>query len=211
MKKKNQKSLCAAVCCLAAFVLWTLLVLTVDVQSIGPTGSAVGFATLNGWFHELTGVHMGLYNLTDRLSLIPVAAVMGFGLLGLWQWIKRKSIWSVDRGILVLGGYYIAVLAFYVLFEMIEINFRPVLIQGILEASYPSSTTLLVLTVMPVSAKEACRRVKNSRWILYCSCGFTGFMVIARLLSGVHWITDIIGGVLLSGTLVLLYSAFSEE
>ena len=31
------------------------------------------------------------------------------------------------------------------------------------------------------------------------------FIVIARLLSGVHWLTDIIGGILISNFLLSLY------
>ena len=206
-----KKKLCTGMIALTGFVLWTMAVCLVDVQPIGPMASEVGFATLNGWFHELTGVHMGLYILTDWLSLIPVAVVLGFGLMGLLQWVKRKKIWNVDRSILVLGGFYLAVLAFFVLFEILEINYRPVLIEGALEASYPSSTTLLVLTVMPVAGMELGRWVKNSTWILWANHIYTGFMVAARTLSGVHWLTDIIGGVLLSVALISFYSAFTEE
>ena len=206
-----KKKLCAGMVLLAGFVLWTVAVCHVDVQPIGPMGSDVGFASLNGWFHELTAVHMGLYILTDWLSLIPVAVVLGFALLGLVQWIKQKMIRKVDRNILLLGGYYIVVLAFFLLFETVEINYRPVLIDGCLEASYPSSTTLLVFTVMPVAGMELGRRMKNSIWILWANHLYTGFMVTARVLSGVHWLTDIIGGVLLSGALILCYSAFTEE
>ena len=206
-----KKKLCAGMVFLTGFILWTAAVCRVDVQSIGPMDSEVGFAYLNGWFHELTGVHMGLYILTDWLSLIPVAVVLGFAFLGLIQWVKRKAIRKVERSILVMGGYYIAVLAFFVLFEVAEINFRPVLIGGCLEASYPSSTTLLVLTVMPVAGMELRRHLKVSTWTICCNHIYTGFMVAARVLSGVHWLTDIIGGVLLSGALVLLYSAFTRE
>lgn len=206
-----KKKLWGGTILLIAFLLWTTAVCLVDVQSIGPMASEVGFASLNGWFHELTGVHMGLYILTDWLSLIPAAVVMGFGLLGLAQLVKRKSVWKVDRSILAMGCFYIIVLAFFVLFEKAQINFRPVLIDGCLEASYPSSTTLLVLTVMPAAGMELGKRLKNSRWIPCCNHIYMGFMVTARALSGVHWFTDIIGGVFLSAALVLLYSAFAEE
>ena len=84
---------------LAAFLLWTAAVCLVDVQAIGPKGSEVGFAGLNGWFHALTGVHMTLYIITDWMGLIPLAVAMGFGLLGLVQWIKRKRLRKVDGSI----------------------------------------------------------------------------------------------------------------
>ena len=195
---------------LAAFALWTMAVKTVDVQAIGPGGSAVGFATVNGWFHRLTGVHMTLYTITDWLGLVPVAVGFGFAVLGLVQWIRRKSLFKVDRSILVLGGFYIVTLAAYLLFEEWVINYRPVLIAGFLEASYPSSTTLLVLCVMPTAAMQLRQRIKNRpfRWAVSATItAFTVFMVVGRLVSGVHWLTDIVGGALLSAGLVKLYEA----
>lgn len=195
---------------LAAFALWTLAVKTVDVQSIGPGGSVVGFATVNGWFHSLTGVHMTLYTITDWLGLVPVAFGFGFAILGLVQWIRRRSICLVDRSILVLGIFYIVTLAVYLLFEEWVINYRPVLIQGFLEASYPSSTTLLVLCVMPTTQLQLHSRIQNPilrRITCAAVTVFIVFMVVGRLLSGVHWLTDILGGILLASGLVMLYDA----
>ncbi|MBR3939153.1 MAG: phosphatase PAP2 family protein [Bacteroidales bacterium] len=210
MKKENQRNFCIATCMLFAFFLWTATIQFIDVQTIGPQGSSVGFATLNGFVHNLTGVHMSLYAITDWLGLVPLAFVMGFALLGLVQWIKRKYLLKVDYSILVLGGFYIVVMAVYVLFEVFVVNYRPVLIGGILEASYPSSTTMLVMCVMPTAIMQFNARIKNNilkRFVASAITAFVVFMVIGRLLSGVHWFTDIIGGALLSAGLVLMYRA----
>ena len=210
MKKEDQRNFCIATCMLFAFFLWTATIQFIDVQTIGPQGSSVGFATLNGFVHNLTGVHMSLYTITDWLGLVPLAFVMGFALLGLVQWIKRKYLLKVDYSILVLGGFYIVVMAVYVLFEMLVVNYRPVLISGILEASYPSSTTILVMCVMPTAIMQFNARIKNNilkRFVASAITVFVVFMVIGRLLSGVHWFTDIIGGALLSAGLVMMYRA----
>ena len=143
MKKKK---LCIAIAFLATFALWTAIVRFVDVKAIGPDGSSVGLATLNGFVHKLTGVNWILYTVTDWLGLVPIAVALGFAILGLAQLIKRKSLWKVDRDILLLGIFYIVVIAFYVFFEIVVINYRPILIDGRIEASYPSSTTMLVNT-----------------------------------------------------------------
>ena len=135
---------------------------------------------------------------------------MGFALLGLVQIVTRKSLFKVDGDILVLGGFYVLVMAGYVLFEIFAINYRPVLINGILEASYPSSTTLLVLCVMPTAMMQFHSRIQNRllrKSINFVIAAFTVFMVMGRLISGVHWLTDIIGGILLSMALVMLYYA----
>jgi undecaprenyl-diphosphatase len=213
MKKKNQKTLLAAICMLAAFALWTMAVRCVDVRPIGPQGSAVGFASINRFVHGLTGVHLSLYTVTDVLSLIPLGIVMGFALLGLSQWVGRKSLWKVDRSILVLGGFYAAVMAIYLLFEVAVVNYRPVLINGLLEASYPSSTTMLVMCVMPTAAMQLHARIKKRllrQSVIFLIIAFTSFMVIGRLISGVHWFSDIIGGALLSAGLVLMYHAVNR-
>ena len=199
---------------LCAFLLWTVAVCVVDVQAIGPQGTAVGLAAVNGFFHRLTGVHMALYTITDWLGLVPLAVVLGFGCLGLVQWVKRKRLRKVDRSILVLGGFYLAVLAAYGIFETVVINYRPVLINGNLESSYPSSTTMLAMCVMPTAMMQLQGRIQNRtlrRWVLLLMGAFTAFMVIGRLLSGVHWLTDVIGGALLSAGLIMLYAAVNEN
>ena len=208
MKTENQKNVCLAICLLAAFLLWTLAIQWIDVQAIGPCGSSVGFASLNGYIHTLTGVHMSLYTITDWLGLVPIAVAAGFGILGLIQWIRRKHILLVDHSLLVLGGFYLVVMAVYVLFERVVVNYRPVYINGYLEASYPSSTTMLVLCVMPTAVMQFQTRIRNKllrRWIASVITAFAIFMVTGRFVSGVHWFTDIIGGALLSAGLVLLY------
>ena len=210
MKRKTK--FLAAFFFLAAFLLWTIAVAVVDVQPIGPDGSSVGMAGLNGLFHDLTGVHLGLYILTDWLSLIPFLFVFGFGILGLVQWVRRKSLWKVDRSILALGGYYLLTGAVYGFFEKCVINYRPVLIESVLEASYPSSTTVLVICVMVTAMMQLQMRIGNPRlrkWISVSAAVFTVFMVAGRLLSGVHWLSDIIGGILLSSGLVMLYAALA--
>lgn len=210
MKKKK---LFIAIILLASFVLWTVLISLVDVKPIGPNATSVGFATLNRFFHELTGVNLQLYIITDWLGLIPIAAAFGFAILGVIQLIKRKSLWKVDFNILALGTFYIVVIIAYLFFEIFIINYRPTLINGYLEASYPSSTTMLVMSVMPTMAMQLNVRIKNiiaRRCVIIAIMAFIAFMVIARLLSGVHWITDIIGGALLSAGLVILYDAIGK-
>ena len=210
MKKENQRNFCVAICMLLAFLLWTAAIQFIDVQAIGPQESSVGFATINRFVHNLTGVHMSLYTITDWLGLVPLMFVMGFGTFGLIQWIQRKHLLKVDYSILVLGGFYIVVLAVYVLFEMLAVNYRPVLIDGILEASYPSSTTMLVMCVMPTTIMQFNARIKNyvlKRFVASAMIAFVVFMVIGRFVSGVHWFSDMIGGALLSAGLVLMYRA----
>jgi undecaprenyl-diphosphatase len=206
MKKK--RNLLTGVGMIGVFALWTILIQCVDVQAVGQNGSRIGFADFNVWFHQLTGVHMTVYTITDWLGLVPIFICLCFGVMGLVQLIKRRSLLRVDSDILLLGVYYVMVIACYLIFEMIPINYRPVLIEGRLEASYPSSTTLLVLSVMPTLMFQVNRRVSNTiirKVAAVFVIAFSAFMVIGRLISGVHWATDIIGSVLLSSGLYMQY------
>ena len=206
--RKTKRIVSVGILLLTAFAVWTFLIQTVDVQQIGPRQSAVGFATINGWFHRLTNVHWMLYTLTDWLGLVPIVVCLLFACVGFAQLVQRRSLLKVDLDILLLGVYYVLVIFAYLLFEMVPLNYRPVLIEGILEASYPSSTTLLVLSVMPTLHFQAERRLKNSalrHCIKVLTVLFSVFMVVGRLLSGVHWLTDIVGAIFLSGGLFLLY------
>lgn len=213
MKTKNTRNFITSVGLLTSFVLFTLMVKFIDVKPIGPEASFVGFATLNGWISNLIGINMTLYNITDWASILAVLITFGFAMLGLFQLIKRRSLFKLDSSILVLGGFYIIVFTAYLFFEFFVINYRPVLINGFLEASYPSSTTMLVMCIMPTAMMQFSRLIKNhtTRKIINAFCGiFTGLMVIGRLLSGVYWFTDIIGGALLSAGLVMFYLTISE-
>lgn len=210
MKKQGMKYLYTGMAGMIAFTLWTWVIRVVDVRIAGESHTLVGFATINCRFHDLTGVHMGLYTATDWLGLVPIFVCLVFGLVGLFQLIRRKRPHKVDMDILLLGVYYVLVMGAYLLFEHIPVNYRPILIDGRQEASYPSSTTLLVLSVMPTLVFQARRRILNRRlqsWITRLVIVFSLFMVLGRLVSGVHWITDIVGSVLLSFGLFRCYQA----
>ena len=210
MNKSKKKSLLMGIISLAMFAVWTVLILTVDVQPLGQNGTSIGFATFNCWFHHFTGVNMAIYTITDWMGLVPVVICLVFAGIGLVQLIKRRSIFRVDADIMILGVYFVIVFLAYAIFEIIPINYRPILIEGRMEASYPSSTTLLVLSVMPALVEQIKRRLSGIRVkqiITIAAIAFSVFMVTGRLISGVHWFTDIVGGELLSAGLFMLYKA----
>ena len=210
----KRKKLFIGVIFLILFTLWTILIRSVDVKPIGPNNSSVGFSTINLFINKLTGINMIIYNITDWLGIIPFLIFLFFALVGLIQWIERKSILKVDYSLLILGIFYLIVLLIFFFFEKITINYRPILINGNLEASYPSSTTMLVTCVIPTAVSQLRYYIKNKNFRITLSIilySFAVFMVVARLISGVHWFTDIIGGILISIGLVFIYIAFIKE
>ncbi len=192
---------------LVIFILFTALVRFVDVRPIGPEGSSVGFAGVNGAAAESLPFNAAWYGAAEGIGYAALLVCAGFALQGLWQLIKGKSLKAVDPGILALGCLYAVTLALYFIFDHVPINYRPVLMEGVLEPSYPSSHTLLALVVF-ISAAVQRQRFSNKRGL-----SFTGIVclllaalcVASRLLSGVHWLTDIIGAVLLAAALLEYY------
>lgn len=210
MKSKAVKQMFAGIIFILAFILWTVFILTVDVQPVGVQGTDIGFATVNSWFHSLTGVNMLMYYATDWLGIVPVFVCMLFGITGVLQLVKRRSLRKVDPDLIISGIYYIIVIFCYLVFEIYPLNYRPVLINGVMEASYPSSTTLLVLCVMPTLVLLSSHRISKSKIkmiIKVLTTLFSVFMVSGRLISGVHWLSDIVASALLSGGLYFLYTA----
>lgn len=211
MNKKQKALISLSAVFIILFIIWTVLVKFVDTAPIGPLGSSVGFSHLNEYVRNLIGVNMTLYKVTDWLGILPLLIASGFAVLGLTQLIARKRLFKVDKSILLLGIFYCSVIFVFFFFEKMIINYRPVLIDGILEGSYPSSTTLLFTTVMPTAIFELSVRIKSEKtrvFILSVLAIMTAFSVVGRIIAGVHWITDIIGGLLISAGLDLIYIAF---
>ncbi len=190
------------------FVVFSLWIRLFDVRAVGPEASKIGFAGLNVAVHEFFGMHLFWYKLTQALGYLAILLAAVFALLGLIQLIRRKSLFKVDKKLLMLGLVYILLMLLYVLFEKVPFNYRPVILDEGLEPSYPSTHTLLILTVFGTAISLLSDYIKNAKLLLVVR--ILAFIIMAltitgRLVCGIHWFTDIVGGVLLSLFLISLY------
>lgn len=188
-------------------IVYTILVKFVDVQEIGPSNSKVGFATLNRFMFRTFGENSHWYHLTKYLGYIFILIIATYAIITLFQWIKRKSLFKVDKELIILGLFYVVVVLTYVLFEKVVVNYRPILMDDVLEASYPSSHTMITLCVCGSAIIINNKLFKNNstRYINITLTFIMILMVVGRTLSGVHWFTDIVGGVIISSALLMIY------
>ena len=213
---KNKMKFCLGGISGALFVLLILLVRTVDVDAIGPEGSSVGFSKINGAVKDTFSYNETWYKITQYLGYAALAIAGGFALLGLVQLIRRKSLFKVDKNIIALGVLFAVVIILYVMFNKITVNYRPVILpdEGVLEASYPSSHTVLTCVVMGGTMLQLPYYIKNQGLRLALNTILALIILLTvggRLVSGAHWLTDILGGILLSGCLLFVFSGVLDK
>ena len=210
MKSKTKQNFFLTGIMLAVFAVFTLLVRFVDVQPIGPAGSSVGFASVNGMLFNALG-QSGMWDkITDLFLLAALLSAVCFAFLGLYQLVKRKSLKEVDRSLYVLAAFYVLVAVLYIFFEKVTVNYRPVLVDGALEASYPSTHTLLVCSFLSAAVLQLKERIKRRNILTAVKVTAVLLIVltaVGRLLSGMHWFTDVLGALVLSSALVMLYQS----
>lgn len=203
----NKRNIIINVILLLIAITFTILVKVVDVKTIGIDNSSIGFATINQFIFETIGVNMIWYHITDYLGLIAILFALVYAFMGFIQLIKKRSIFKVDKKFILLGIYYVAVIAIYLFFEKVIINYRPILIDGIKEASYPSSHTVLTICICGSSIliNKLLFNKKITKILNILLTIILIVTVIGRLISGVHWFTDIIGGILISSSLLMTF------
>ena len=208
MNKKIKTNLILFCSFLLASIIFTILLFTVDVRA-SFNNPRLGLASMNEKVFNAIGESKVWYYITQILGYLAILVVICFATVGVIQLIKNKSIKKVDKEIIGLGIVYIVIAIIYVFFEkVVVVNYRPVLEDGEVAASFPSSHTLLACVVFSTALLEAKKLIKvkfiNENLIFLIE-----FLVIlmagGRLLSGVHWLSDIIASVLYSGVIVSAY------
>lgn len=215
--KFDSKILKRAFVSLGILIVFSILVCTFDVAKVGLQGTSVGFSHLNMEFASEVRYNATFDKITNVFMLIAIMVVAIFGLTGLVQLIKRKSILKVDKAILSLGVVYVVVAVIYILFDKIPVNFRPVMKPGetVLETSFPSSHVLVIVTVLATAVVAVRKLLPDKKAIanalLILAPVICVATVILRALSGVHWITDIVAGVLFAVTISEFYVAYNND
>lgn len=199
----------------ALFVLFTLLVKFFDVSTAGESNTDVGFSSINSFFFDLfknNSFSNFWYKLSECLGYFALLTPVVFACIGFCQLLKNKKISLIDKRLFLLAFFYVIVFFFYLIFEIIVINYRPILIDGSLEASYPSSHTILSVCLLGSSVMYFKRFISSNKILNYIysivACAFIIAILAGRILSSMHWFTDVFGGVILSVSLLLYLKSF---
>lgn len=205
--KNKRKNIIISSCLILSAIIITILIKFVDVQAIGPNNSSVGFATINKFFVDTIGVNMIFYHITDWLGILPITLAISYAIIGIIQLIKRKSFKKIDKELWILGIFYVVLVILYIFFEKVIINYRPILMDGYLEASYPSSHTLLAMCLCGSAIIINRKLFSNllSKIVNIASLTIMITIVVGRLISGVHWFSDILGGLIISIALLMSF------
>lgn len=205
---KNKKWIISTSVVSVIALVYTILIAFVDRNAIGANDSVVGFSKINKYFLDLLKFNNAFYNITKYTGIIIILIAVIYMIIALIELIKRKKYKEVDSELIFAGVFYIALIIIYFVFELLKINYRPILMDGVLEPSYPSSHTMLAVFICVTALLINKKIIKNTplKITIDTITIIIGLVtVIGRIISGVHWITDIIGGILISTALVLGY------
>ena len=210
----RKKSLIQFVAVTLIAVVFTVLVKIVDVGFVSSTGSLVGFSSVNIPFSQKFGFNPIFYKVSEVLGYLIFLVIAVFAFIGCYQLIKRKSLMKVDKDLYALAITYVFTFALYIFFDkVLVINLRPIIMAGesIAEPSFPSSHTLLAVSVLETAISE-CGKIRKKSFrvsLVIVLAILMGATVLSRLFSGVHWVTDIIAGILWGEVMMTLYQLFS--
>lgn len=204
----RKKRLLFGILLLILFIIFTVLVKTVDVKATGVASVKVGFSTINGFLAKAFPYNEIFHKLSDYVGYLAFLICAVYGTIGLIQLITRRNVLKVDEEILLLGFLYVTTLILKIVFDIFVVNYRPVIIGGELKSSYPSSHTFMAL-ITSISSIVINKKKYNNKItkITNYLCTVLAFLIIiTRIMSGVHWMSDIVGSVILSFALVFIYS-----
>lgn len=213
--KKINKDFLNSIILFVAFIAYTITASRVDVGPIGPNESKVGLSTINHFFIVVFPWNELFHNISTVLGYIIIAMAFGFFIYTIIDIVKKKSLKKADAGLIALMVYFALIVGIYILFDkVLIINYRPVILNVVLEPSYPSTHTFMAIAIMLALKTQFEYKIKDedNKWFATTFCmAIIVATIFTRMVAGVHWFTDIIGGILLGSALASLYNAVARK
>lgn len=157
----------------------------------------------------VNGVNKTVDKVTDILIAVVLAVIVAFGVTGVVQWIKRKSFKKIDAELrwMILPIVLVA-LVWFIFEKLVILNYRPYLVDGVAEPSFPSTHTMIAAGAMIVTMIVLPKYIKK-RWLRIVLDILAGILIFAigfgRIYAGMHWTTDVLGGLIFGADIALVY------
>ncbi len=144
--------------------------------------------------------------ITDIILVAALAVFAVFAILGLYQWIKRKSLKKVDKPLLLSLIPLSLMAATFIIFEkFLVLNTRP---NGSGEPSFPSTHTMVVATIFLLTAIILPNYIKSKTARIIMDIVMLLFIIlvsIGRVLANMHWVSDVVGGLIFAAIFAVIY------
>jgi undecaprenyl-diphosphatase len=192
-------------CSFLVLFIILMLLLNVDKAVIAESGKEVGLSHINNLVSYSYKENIDF--MTDLLMYITFTVVVFEAGLGLYQLIKGKSLFKVDIEIIIFGIALVVMVALWLLFDyVIKINVRP---THEAEGSFPSTHVLITTFLALASHAFICYQYENKfakYGSLLIAVSIIALVLFGRVASGMHYITDVTGGLFLG--LALYFCTF---
>ena len=164
---------------------------------------------MNDAIFEFFGFNQTWKTITDILLIGVLALVAVLAVCGLVQLIKRRSLKAVDAELTAMIPSLALVAVIYYVFEKVWIlNYRPVLVNGLAEPSFPSTHALITTTVLGMLVFALPKYIKSRKLRVLIDVALIAVILVmafGRVASGMHWATDALAGVIFGFDLALVY------
>ena len=205
------------------FLYAVIMVIALKFESGVPIGDlgSINLRALNNGFRGLFGYEQGgyfrsLYLITEGLGVVSILACLFWTGMGIKDLIKYRDINDVDKSIFATWLLYVLALIVWRVTLKISVSYAPVSVhpKSALVVSFPCGNTFLIIISMCSSIYLIGYFLEEKKKLvlaLRVACiAILALGIIFRTVSGVNWLTDILGAIGFAVPAVVLYSFICE-
>lgn len=211
-----KKGICITSISLGLFIILIILLKCVDVKTLYDCDS-IGLAGLNKVYYK--EYNKALDILSDVIFYLVIAFNVFLIVLYAINLSKTKSLKAGYKFYIYFSILLLGIILWLLFDKVICINTRPNIKDGVVEGSFPSTHVFLTAYIVLSSPYLFLKMEKNKGLEKANKLGFEEIitiifisialvMTVLRLYSGMHWLTDCVGGLILGFFLFGLFYLF---
>lgn len=149
---------------------------------------------------------------TDIILYAAIILIAVFALLGLYQWISRKSLKKVDRALRLIPLPLILMVITYFIFDKLWILATAP--NDPTKPSFPSTHVMVVATIFLLTALILPRYLKSKPLRLtldFLMLALFAVVAVGRIIIGAHWPADVACGAVFAAIFATVYYLMLKE